>query len=443
MTLRRRRSGVARPRPLRAVRRPRVDPPVLDAAPHRVRPHASTTSRTSASGAARTPGPPRARPHRRASRSPPARSARASATPWAWPSPSAPCGPASAPTSSTTAPSASPATATCPRALSHEAASLAGHLGLGRLVCVYDDNHISIDGPTELALTDDAADALRGLRLARRGPRRGGRRPRRPRGGPAPGHGGRGPAVAGRSLRSHIAYPSPTKTDDPAAHGYALKDDEIRGHQGGLGPPGRRDLLRARRRARALPRRRRSRARSEREAWVKRLDAFDGDRAALDACLVGPGSPGWADALPTWEAGEKVATRVASGAVPAGARRRRARPRRRRRRPHRQHRHRAQGPRRAVAATSPAAARSTSAIREHAHGRRHERHGAPRRRAPRRRHVPRVQRLLPAVRSGWPRCRGPRSSTPSPTTRSASARTAPPTSRSSTSPRCGPSPGCG
>ena len=39
--------------------------------------------------------------------------------------------------------------------VSHEAASLAGHLRLGRMVYVYDDNHISIDGPTEIALTDD------------------------------------------------------------------------------------------------------------------------------------------------------------------------------------------------------------------------------------------------------------------------------------------------
>jgi transketolase len=40
--------------------------------------------------------------------------------------------------------------------VSHEAASLAGHLGLGKLVYVYDDNHITIDGPTELSLTDNA-----------------------------------------------------------------------------------------------------------------------------------------------------------------------------------------------------------------------------------------------------------------------------------------------
>jgi transketolase len=44
--------------------------------------------------------------------------------------------------------------------------------GLGGLVCIYDDNHITIDGDTELTYSDDVAEALRGVRLARRAPRR-------------------------------------------------------------------------------------------------------------------------------------------------------------------------------------------------------------------------------------------------------------------------------
>ncbi|MGK2949864.1 MAG: transketolase [Acidimicrobiales bacterium] len=196
--------------------------------------------------------------------------------------------------------------------LSHEAASLAGHLGLGRLICVYDDNHISIDGPTDLSLSDDAAarftaygwhvddlgeaaEDLDALEAALR----------------------RAAEVTDRPslviVRSHIAHPSPSKTDDPAAHGYALKDDEITEAKAAMGLPDQPfhvpdDVL-------ALYRGAGTRGGELRSAWEKRLADFSGDRAALDACLAAEGLPGWADAIPSWEVGDEVATRVASGKV--------------------------------------------------------------------------------------------------------------------------------
>ena len=136
--------------------------------------------------------------------------------------------------------------------VSHEAASLAGHLGLGRLVYVYDDNHISIDGPTELALTDDAVgrfesygwqviqlgeasedlDAMEAaLREARDTEDR--------------------PSLI--VVRSHIGFPSPDHVDTAAAHGLAFDGGVDPPDQGGHGSA-RRALLRARRRGCVLPR---------------------------------------------------------------------------------------------------------------------------------------------------------------------------------------------
>src|SRR6516164_2465707 len=120
--------------------------------------------------------------------------------------------------------------------VSHEAASLAGHLGLGRLVYVYDDNHITIDGPTELALNDDPAkrfeaygwhvevlgevandtDALEAAL------RRGMAEQERP---------------SMLILRSHIGYPSPHFTDSEKAHGNPLGVEEVKTTKGILGLP--------------------------------------------------------------------------------------------------------------------------------------------------------------------------------------------------------------
>ena len=195
--------------------------------------------------------------------------------------------------------------------VSHEAASLAGHLGLGRLVYIYDDNHITIDGPTELALTDDApkrfeaygwdvqnlgeaANDLDVLEAAIR----------------------RAMSVEDKPslivVRSHIAYPSPTLTDSPAAHGKAFKDDDIAATKEVMGfPPDQTFFIPdevADYYAAAG-----ARGAVAREEWEERLASFDGDRAALDAALAQTGVDGWESSLPTWEPGDKVATRVASG----------------------------------------------------------------------------------------------------------------------------------
>tara|TARA_B100000131_G_scaffold322703_1_gene377652 strand:- start:1069 stop:2952 length:1884 start_codon:yes stop_codon:yes gene_type:complete len=110
--------------------------------------------------------------------------------------------------------------------ISHEAASLAGQQKLGRLICIYDDNHVTIDGPTELALQDNAVKRFEAY------------------GWEVIDLGESGEdlnkienallqAKANEDqptlviIRSHIGFPSPTLTDAPSAHGYAFKDDQI------------------------------------------------------------------------------------------------------------------------------------------------------------------------------------------------------------------------
>jgi transketolase len=192
--------------------------------------------------------------------------------------------------------------------ISHEAASLAGHLGLGRLVYVYDDNHISIDGPTELALSDDAgkrfeaygwhvenlgevANDLEALEAGLR----------------------RAMAVEDRPsfviLRSHIGWPSPKYTDTAHAHGELFGADEVRVTKELLGlPPDEQfwvpdhvlDFYRE-----CIPR-----GKATRAEWEKR--AAGTSAPAWKAALTSAGLAGWQSKLPTWEAGSAAqATRQA------------------------------------------------------------------------------------------------------------------------------------
>ncbi|WP_419919438.1 transketolase [Candidatus Poriferisocius sp.] len=196
--------------------------------------------------------------------------------------------------------------------ISHEAGSLAGHQRLDRLICVYDDNRITIDGPTDLSLSDDAAqrfgaygwhvidlgeaaddlDALEaGIRTAM----------------------AVDDAPSMLIVRSHVAHPSPGQTGNHEAHGYSLFDEEIAVTKAVMGLPTDQsfyapaDVTGA---YRAAGRR----GAAERAAWGQRVEALGPRRSEYEACRAGRGLPDWEGKLPSWPAGGSVATRKASSA---------------------------------------------------------------------------------------------------------------------------------
>jgi transketolase len=198
--------------------------------------------------------------------------------------------------------------------LSHEAASLAGHLKLGRLIVLYDDNKISIDGPTTLSYTDDAAARFRSY------------------GWHVQAIDGHDPAAIAGALQAAIAetgkpsliacrtvigYGAPKKQGTKEAHGAALGPEEVASARKQLGwehpafvvPD---DILAAWRKSGA-------RGAAEQKAWQKRL-AESKERVEFDRVTRGDLPRNLADTLAQLKAKlaaekPKHATRQSSGAV--------------------------------------------------------------------------------------------------------------------------------
>lgn len=200
--------------------------------------------------------------------------------------------------------------------ISSEAASLAGHLQLGKLIYLYDDNHISIDGSTELAFTEDSALRFESygwhilsvedgndvsavdhaIQAAKEDPR---------------------PSLI--LVRTEIGYGLPTKQGTAEAHGAPPGDEELDAAKEELGWPVEprfyipEDVLEYFRQAEEI-------GQDLESSWNDRFesyrDAYPQLAAELERRLRGDLPQGWESALPTFEADEKgMATRAASGTV--------------------------------------------------------------------------------------------------------------------------------
>ncbi len=197
--------------------------------------------------------------------------------------------------------------------ISHEAASLAGHLGLGRLIFIYDDNKISIDGPTNISFSDNSADRFRayGWDVQEVGAIGEDLDALEQAIDTAKGVADKPSLIV---LQTEIGYPATESIGTSHVHGYAIFDEEIAATKAVLGLPPEETFYVPSEVTEACNEAG-TRGRADRDAWQQRVDGYDGDGAILDALLNTKPHDGWLDQLPTWEPGESIATRKASGAL--------------------------------------------------------------------------------------------------------------------------------
>ena len=201
--------------------------------------------------------------------------------------------------------------------ISHEASSYAGHLKLGKLIGFYDDNHITIEGDTDLTFSDDTKKRFEGygwhvqrvedandLDVLDKS------------------------IIAAKEVRdrpsliivrSHIGYGSPNKIDTAETHGSPLGADEIKLTKEALGYPSQEPFYVA---PEALANWRKigERGAALETDWLKRYDAWTSanpdDAKELERRLSGKLADGWEDLIPTFTSENgSVASRAASGIV--------------------------------------------------------------------------------------------------------------------------------
>jgi len=201
--------------------------------------------------------------------------------------------------------------------VTHEASSLAGHQQLGNLTVVYDDNNISIEDDTTIALSEDVAkryeaygwhvqvvdsgEDVTGILEALRAAKAETTRP------------------SFILLRTIIGYPAPNKMNTGKAHGSALGEDEVAEVKRILGFDPEKSFQ-IEDEVLAHARKVIQRGEQAKAQWQEKFDDWarrEPDRKALLDRMLGRTLPdGWADALPTFEPDEKgLATRKASGQV--------------------------------------------------------------------------------------------------------------------------------
>ncbi|WP_314618433.1 transketolase [Streptomyces stackebrandtii] len=204
--------------------------------------------------------------------------------------------------------------------ISAEASSLAGHQKLGNLILLWDDNHISIEGDTETAVSEDTMKRYEayGWHVQRVEPQSNGDLD------PAALYAAIRAAEAETerpsfiAMRSIIAWPAPNAQNTEASHGSALGDAEIAATKRVLGfdPEQTFEVTdEVITHTRSLG----DRGREARGAWEKSLAEWrtaNPERAAeFDRIQANELPAGWEEKLPVYEPGKGIATRAASGQV--------------------------------------------------------------------------------------------------------------------------------